>query len=146
MGLFGPKANKKGLGERSEAVITYRLLEAGYNVLKPYGDNTRYDLVIEDADGRFWKVQCKTTWMSPDNNCIIFATASNESRIKDGRWGYGRKSYRGEIHYFAAYSPHTDKVYLVPVDHVGTTNAYLRLVETENKQKKGVHWARDYEL
>jgi len=146
LSLFGPKANKKGLGERTEAVITYRLLEAGYNVLKPYGDNTRYDLVIEDADGKLWKVQCKTTWMSPDNNCIMFATASNESRIKDGRWGYSRKSYRGEIHYFAAYSPDTQKVYLVPVDHVGKAHAYLRLVEAANGQKKGITYAVDYEL
>ncbi len=84
--------------------------------------------------------------MSPDNNCIIFATPSNKSRIKDGRWGYGRKSYRGEIHYFAAYSPHTEKVYLVPVDHVGKAHAYLRLVETANRQKKGVTYAADCEL
>lgn len=27
-----------------------------------------------------------------------------------------------------------------------TTNAYLQLVETANKQKKGVRWAKDYEL
>jgi hypothetical protein len=27
-----------------------------------------------------------------------------------------------------------------------TTNAYLQLVETANKQKKGVRWAKEYEL
>lgn len=47
MGMFGPKSNKKALGERSQAIIIYRLLEVGYNILTPYGDNTRYDLVIE---------------------------------------------------------------------------------------------------
>jgi hypothetical protein len=36
MGLFGPKINKKAVGERSQAIIIYRLLEAGYNVLTPY--------------------------------------------------------------------------------------------------------------
>ena len=51
MGLFGPKQNPKAIGERSQAVIIFKLLEAGYNVLTPYGDNTRYDLEIEDADG-----------------------------------------------------------------------------------------------
>jgi len=53
MGLFGPKQNPKAVGERSQAIIIFRLLEAGYNVLTPYRDNTRYDLVIEDADGNF---------------------------------------------------------------------------------------------
>jgi len=38
MGIFGPKGNKKALGERSQAIIIFRLLEAGYNVLTPYGD------------------------------------------------------------------------------------------------------------
>ena len=47
MGLYGPKQNPKAIGERSQAAIIFKLLEAGYNVLTPYGDNTRYDLVIE---------------------------------------------------------------------------------------------------
>ena len=63
MGLFGPKQNNKTKGERSEAIIIAKLLEVGYGVLTPFGDNRRYDLVIEDADGKFWRVQCKTGWM-----------------------------------------------------------------------------------
>lgn len=51
---LGP--TKKQLGERSQAHIIARLLEVGYTVLTPYGDSSRYDLVIEDADGNFWKV------------------------------------------------------------------------------------------
>ncbi len=35
MGIFGPKGNKKALGERSQAIIIFRLLEAGYNILTP---------------------------------------------------------------------------------------------------------------
>ena len=35
MGLFGPKQNPKAIGERSQAVIIFKLLEAGYNVLTP---------------------------------------------------------------------------------------------------------------
>ena len=58
MDLFVP--TKKQLGERSQAHIIARLLEVGYTVLTPYGDSSRYDLVIEDADGKFWRVQCKT--------------------------------------------------------------------------------------
>jgi hypothetical protein len=48
------------MGERSEAIIIGRLGYSGYTVLKPYGENQRYDLVIEDADRHFWRVQCKT--------------------------------------------------------------------------------------
>src|SRR5216683_2126443 len=76
MGLFGPKQNPKATGERSQAYIIAKLLDVGYNVLIPYGDNTRYDLVIEDADGKFWRVQCKTGWLENNAAYIEFATAS----------------------------------------------------------------------
>jgi hypothetical protein len=56
MGMFGLKKDSKSTGERSEAIIMGRLIAAGYAVLLPFGENKRYDLVIEDADGLFWRV------------------------------------------------------------------------------------------
>lgn len=57
-----------------------------------------------------------------------------------------RKHYRGDVEYCAVYSPHLDKVSLIPVDHVGISQATLRLEPTANKQEKNTHWAKDYEL
>lgn len=45
MGTFGPPKNHKATGERSQAHIMAKLLDVGYNVLTPFGDNARYDLV-----------------------------------------------------------------------------------------------------
>jgi PD-(D/E)XK endonuclease len=78
--------------------------------------------------------------------CIDFATASAYYHTKAGKTGFGRKNYQGEIDYVAVYSPDTRGVYLVPVDHVGTTSAKLRLKPTANKQEKYVRWAKDYEI
>jgi PD-(D/E)XK endonuclease len=146
MGLFGPRSNKKALGERSQAIIIYRLLEAGYNILTPYGDNTRYDLVIEDADEQFWRVQCKTAWLEPDGKTIRFAVASLTYHTKAGKTSHGRQDYHGQVDYFAVYSPDTDKVYLVPINHVGKTEMKLRLVAPKNSNQWGVKMATDYEL
>ena len=63
--------------------------------------------------------------LSEDKAPIIFNTASNHYHYKRGRATNARRDYRGQVKYFAVYSPDMDKVYLVPVDHVGTTNAYL---------------------
>jgi len=52
MGLSMPKQNPKAIGERSQAHIIARLLDVGYNVLMPYGGNTRYDVVIEEQAGK----------------------------------------------------------------------------------------------
>ncbi len=149
MGQFGPKQNHKAQGERSQAYIVAKLLDIGYNVLTPYGDNARYDVVIEDDDGNFYRVQCKTAWIKHEGDMIEFATASSHYhyRTKLGKMEHGKKDYRGQIDYFAVYSPDTKKVYLVPIDHVkAITSAMLRLVPTKNKQTKNVRWAKDYEL
>lgn len=145
MGLIEP--TKKQLGERSQAHITARLLDSGYNVLVPYGDSSRYDLVIEDANGQFWRVQCKTAWIEGgDNGFIKFATTSLRSRSTNGKVTYSRAGYTGQVDYFAVYSHEFRKVYLIPANQARGTTMRLRLAPSKNKQERGVHWAADYEI
>lgn len=62
---FKPKQNHKAVGEHSEAIIIAKLLEVGYHVFLPFGDNLRCDVVIEDADGKIcrdWLWSIETTW------------------------------------------------------------------------------------
>jgi hypothetical protein len=92
MGQFGPKQNNKTIGERSEAIIMAKLLEVGYGVLMPFGDNRRYDLVIEDADGKFYRIQCKTARLMNGGACVNFATASTYYHTKAGKTGFGREA------------------------------------------------------
>jgi hypothetical protein len=58
MGCFGPKPDNKSVGERSQAIILAKLVEVGYSILIPFGENHRYDLVVEDGDGNFYCIQC----------------------------------------------------------------------------------------
>jgi hypothetical protein len=143
--VIAPKLerNHKAIGELSQAYIIARLIEIGYNVLVSYGDSIRYDLIIEDDEGQFWRVQCKTGWMDQARSVIKFATASSYNyTTKEKVW----KHYRGQCEYFAVYCPETRGVYLLPVDEVGLTQAILRITPTTNNQEKGVRWAKDYEL
>ncbi len=59
MVLSGPKRHTDKTGDISEAAIITRLLQSSYVVLTPYGKNHRYDLLIEDAEGQYWRIQCK---------------------------------------------------------------------------------------
>lgn len=77
MGLFRPKRHTQKTGDISEQAAVTRLLQCGYVVLQPIGQMHRYDLVIEDAEGKFWKIQCKTGWLNKDQSIIKFATASS---------------------------------------------------------------------
>ncbi len=143
MGLLGGvrrDTNRKG--EISEAAIITRFLQVGYVVLTPYGGNQRYDLIIEDAEGQFWRVQCKTGRIDEDSTVIRFNTAIRNVTGKNRQ----SRDYRGQCDYFAVYCERLRKVYLIQVDRVGTTGASFRLTPRKNNQDKNIIWAHDYEL
>ncbi len=54
-----PRRNTKWIGDLSAAKTLSRLLECGYAVSLPFGDNLRYDLVADDGL-QLLRVQCKT--------------------------------------------------------------------------------------
>ena len=96
MGILGPKRHTQKTGDISEQASITRLLQCGYVVLQPIGQMHRYDLVIEDADGKFWKIQCKTGWLNEDRSIIRFATASSMNyTVKNKGW----RNYRGQCDY-----------------------------------------------
>ena len=143
MGLLGKgKRDTNSIGDISEAAIITRFLQLGYVVLTPYGGNQRYDLVIEDADGQFWRVQCKTARIEDNGTVVAFDTANHNVATKNKQW----RNYQGQCDYFAVYSEELNKVYLVPVDQVGISRANLRIGPPKNNQEKHVRWARDYEF
>ena len=150
MGFFRPTPKEKGIkgamGAESEAVIAAVLIQTGYTVLTPNGYMHRYDLVIEDAEGKFWKVQCKTAWLSKDRATLLFNGYSLLMKGQKGRSESKRTGYENDVDYFAVYSPDTQKVYLLPVTHVKNTENCLRLIPAGNNQEKNVRYAAGYEL
>ena len=150
MGFFRPTPKEKGIkgamGAESEAVIAAALIQAGYTVLTPNGYMHGYDLVIEDANSGFWKIQCKTAWLSKDRATLRFNGYSLLMKGQKGRSQSKRMGYEKDVDYFAVYSPDTQKVYLLPIAHVRNTENCLRLIPTGNNQEKNVRWTADYEL
>ncbi len=125
-------------GNLSELKIAVRLTELGKNVLRPFGEGSRYDLLL-DEDGIFKRIQCKTGRLR--NGSIVFNTASGFS------WKTGRRDYKGQAELFGVYCPDTGHCYLVPVDSVpGSSIAYLRVDPTVNNQSKRIRFAKDFEL
>src|SRR5437667_668817 len=109
MGLLGGvRRDTNRIGAISESAIITRFLQCGYVVLTPYGGNQRYDLVIEDADGQFWRIQCKTAWLDEGGAVLKFDTANHNVTGKKRDW----RHYRGQCEYFAVYSAELGKVFL----------------------------------
>lgn len=139
-------SSHKANGERSEAIILAKLVELGYHVLIPEGDNLRCDLLIEDINGQFWRIQCKTGWTKPGGVSIHFLTASSYAHTRAGQAGERLRDYQGQIDYFAVYCPQTRGIYLIPIDHISGTHTLLCVTPTASSYPEKIKLARDYEL
>jgi hypothetical protein len=136
------REHPKDIGDRSQLAITLVLKHAGYGVLLPIGENTRYDLAIEDH-GSLYLVQCKTGHLK--NGAVMFRTASSYYHHPHPRTP--AKHYRGQIDFFGVYCVETGAVYLVPIGALETDSyATLRVSAPRNNQLQKVRWARDYEI
>jgi hypothetical protein len=108
----------KAKGDRSTLAIMVALKEAGYDLLVPFGENTRFDLVIDDGR-RLARVQCKTGRLR--QGAVLFATCS------------------------CVFCPETRGVYLVPITHLQVkVQAALRVEPALNSQRVGIRFADDY--
>jgi hypothetical protein len=137
------RPHPKRVGDVSQAKVMAALVAAGKSILLPFGENTRYDIVIDDA-GRFVRVQCKTGRLDA-RGVIRFATASTYDHHAR-RNGRERRGYRGEADLFGVYCPQNDRVYLVPVDSLPSTQGCLRVRAPANGQRRLIRWAEEFEL
>jgi hypothetical protein len=136
---LNPSSHPVDIGQRTEAVVLAELVKLGHRVLVPFGVNHRYDFAV-DLGERFLRIQCKTGRLLGGK--VLF----NAQSIRSNTQRTYLRSYVGEIDYFAVYSPHTGRVYAVPVEEAGRCSASLRVEPTANGQLKGVRWAEDYLL
>lgn len=139
-----PRRHPKDVGDESQAMVLARLVQAGAQVLIPFGENVRYDLVIDDGS-HFVRVQVKTGRLR--EGVIRFNACSYTYHHPNNR---GTKPYqhhyRGAADLFGIYCPETDGIYLVPVDEVGINAGSLRVEPTRNRQVKKIRWAHDSRL
>jgi hypothetical protein len=131
----------KDIGDKTALAVMLALRMSGRTVLTPFGENTRYDLVVED-EGIFARVQCKTGRFRA--GAVCYKTSSSYAHHPSPKTR--RCGYRGEIDYFGVYCAETGGVYLVPVDDVPTTEASLRVDSALNGQGEGIRRAEAYEV
>jgi hypothetical protein len=132
----------KDIGDRSTLAIMLALRDAGFEVLLPFGENTRYDLAIR-RDNSFELVQCKTGRLQ--KGAVIFRTASSYYHHPHPKMQ--SKHYRGQVDLFAVYCPETTGIYLIPiVDLPQARAAHLRVDPPRNNQIRRVRFASDYEI
>lgn len=131
--------NVKQRGETTEAIVLAELMKRGIPVLRPFGENHRYDFVLDLAD-EFIRLQCKTGRYR--DGTVRFTTISTRPRGT----GYSKEGYHGDVDYFVVYVPELEQAYLIPIDDVSKNEMYLRVEPPANNQTAGINWASEFEL
>jgi hypothetical protein len=104
-----PKNGFKLRGEWTELLFMTRATEHGLRVIKPWGDSSRYDFVVETG-GRFLRVQVKSTSHRRGNLYVCSI---------DGR---GNNPYTAaDIDFFAIYVVPIDTWYFIPIAESAST-------------------------
>ncbi len=137
--------NPNDVGAITQGEVAAAILAKGWNVLFSIYRVKRYDLVIEDDRGRFFRVQCKTGQLV--NGAVIFRPFSQRAAKEETGWRREAATYEGDIEFFGVYCPDNDKVYLIPIQDVPNCSACsLRVDPPKNNQRSRIRWAKDYEV
>jgi PD-(D/E)XK endonuclease len=132
----------KSVGDRTTLAVIAGLRSAGFEVLLPFGENTRYDLVIDDGD-RLARVQCKTGRLR--EGAVRFNTCSSYAHHSKPR--APNRDYIGQVDYFAVHCSQTAGVYLVPIEDLPTRrSAALRVEPARNSQVRKIRPAAKYRV
>ncbi|WP_128477360.1 group I intron-associated PD-(D/E)XK endonuclease [Halorussus pelagicus] len=130
--------NTKDRGDESEAKIIHELLSNGCSVSIPFGDNDKYDLIVDDGED-LYRIQCKTAWKNKQNT-IRFNTHSQTTQEGE----YHEKTYYGEVDAFIVRYPEDETLYWIDIDEATKQKMELRFdAEIEHPS---INWATEYEF
>ncbi|MGA7592528.1 MAG: group I intron-associated PD-(D/E)XK endonuclease [Candidatus Sulfotelmatobacter sp.] len=114
----------KRRGEWVELLFMVRAAQRGFNVSKPWGDSSRYDVSVEH-EGRFRRVQVKSTDVPRGNGgfiCSLKRTGIQYYRIE-------------EVDFFAIYVVRKDAWFVLPAKVVLRLKSNIRVAPGCAKQK-----------
>ena len=137
MGCEGA-TNTKDKGDETEAEIIRELISCGYSVSIPFGDNDKYDLVVDDGSS-LHRVQCKTGWANKEDT-MRFNTHSQTTREGE----YHEKTYHGEIDAFLVRYPANETTYWIDIDDA--TGQKMELRFNAEIDHPSINWAEEYEF
>lgn len=131
--------NNKDKGDLSEAKALFEFQKLGIPVAIPWGDNLRYDLVIE-LNNQFFRVQVKTANEEVNGAIRCYARSSTNHTTNKKL-----STYEGEVDYFVFYNQIRDLIAIVPIEDIGKHKTIsLRIDSPKNNQQKDIKFFDDY--
>ncbi len=131
-------SNTKAKGNKAESVILSEFIKNNIPTLLPFGDNEKYDLVIE-LDGQFKSVQVKYGSFKNGAICVDLRHRIGVKRIK-------YETYFGKVDLIAIWCEELDQSFLLTSDVFGKkTKMKLRVTNPQiNVPLNNIMWAENY--
>lgn len=123
-------------GDTAELAAALKLRKLGYTVSFPFGDHSRYDLVVDGGDS-LHRAQVKKAKRYEEKGVIRFSCVSGSA---------DREYTKKDIDCFLAYEPSCDELFWVDVEDAPKTEMTLRFRTTKNGQKRNINEAGRYIL
>ncbi len=132
--------NTKDIGDLAELSAAKKLKSKGMSVSFPFGDNERYDLILDDGND-LERAQVRKA--AKRENYLVFKCYSNHRSSGEIK----RESFQeDEIDCFLVWYREEDRIYKVPVEETPETEMRLRLEKTGNNQEQNINWSSEYLL
>jgi PD-(D/E)XK endonuclease len=136
-----PLVNRKRKGDLAELKVATDLIERGYQVAIPFGEDWDFDLVLWRAR-RFERIQVK---YAASRDGVIPVRCRSHS-LTNGKVRRTKHYTADLIDWLAVYDRNTDRCFYVQASElrVGMSVLHLRLTPPRNNQAIGVRYADDY--
>lgn len=134
-------ASLKTKGDLAELKVAADLIERGYRIAIPYGEDHDFDLILI-RDDQLERVQVKYT----RSDGTVIAVKCYSHSLTSGRIRRTKQYTGASIDWLAVYDATTECCYYVPAAKLGSGRRilHLRLTATKNSQRARIHWADDY--
>lgn len=133
--LFNEKQIK---GITTELICMQKFVELGYIVSIPYGNNSRYDLLVDNGK-TIWKIQCKTANLN-QNGSYTIQTCNKVSTTTQRRTKHYTKD---EIDFIVSLID--DQLVVIPVEFIeNSTSRSFRIEPPKYSSKSKCNLIKDF--
>jgi hypothetical protein len=131
----------KAKGDLAELKVATDLLERGYRLAIPFGEDHDFDLIL-CRDNKLERVQVK---YAESNGEVIPVRCSSHS-LTNGRVRQTKRYTAATIDWLAVYDATMDRCFYIPAADLGSGKniLHLRLLPAKNCQQRGIRFADDY--
>jgi hypothetical protein len=134
-------ASLKTKGDLAELKVAADLVERGYRIAIPFGEDHDFDLILCRGN-KLERIQVKFA----RSDCEVIPVRCYSDSLTNGKVRQTKRYTSTTIEWLAVYDQASDRCFYIPASELGRGRnvLHLRLTEAKNGQRRGIRFADDY--